>query len=594
MGDDGASWAAAQREAGPALATALASRALGCAGALAAAGEGYRAVAARDLAAGEAFLFAHELDFTCRGAHRALSGAGGAAARHALAAVGSACDEDAAWRHAEASPPGADASADARFALPCADVLRLRHTDVAGAAALGVAQLPVEQAAALGMRHGGCVAWTRRALAAGEEATRDAAPGKRTVSRAAALLALLSPPRWAHASERGALITAVAAAAAASPVPPATRRAPATQSSPLVDPESPVCVYTDYALLADELRALSSNTAESSSPVLFEVADEPAGIDVLWLNQPLRDFASLPAGLFVNQFPFEGCLVRKDLLPQTCRMAAGGGWPAWFPESYDVATEAAQFLAAHAASGGDGAATWVLKRAGGTHSADAAVTRLASCVARHVIARQLPGGDRVAQRHVDAPALLQGRKFDVRVYVAVRSFAPLLEARIDARYYGRVARAPWRDDATSLDDYATHFTVSWYQNGEDDRVPDASSLPPLLGRAALEAAAAAEGWDWGAADAALRSALRELFTAAGATAVGPFPAGRALYGADVIFAAPEAGQTGLQPRLLEVNFCGDLATLLQRVPGGAPGFVRDVFTYLFAGQADDAGMLQPL
>jgi hypothetical protein len=76
--------------------------------------------------------------------------------------------------------------------------------------------------------------------------------------------------------------------------------------------------------------------------------------------------------------------------------------------------------------------------------------------------------------------------------------------------------------------------------------------------------------------------------------VGPVPAGRALYGCDVIFAAPEAGQTGLQPRLLEVNFCGDLATLLQRVPGGAPGFVRDVFTYLFAGQADDAGMLQPL
>ena len=589
MGDDGASWAAEQREAGPALAAALASRALGCAGAFAAtSGEGYGVLAARDVAAGEAFLFAHELDFTCREARAALSGAGGAAARHALAAVGSACDEDAAWRHAEASSPGADAGADARFALPCAEVLRLRHADAAGAASLGLAPLPAEQAAALGMRHGGCVAWTRRALAAGEEATRDGAPGKRTVSRAAALLALFEAPRWAHASERDALVAAVAAAAA-SPVPPATRPAHATQSPPLVDPQSPVCVYTDYALLADELRALSNSSAEVS----FEVADEPAGIDVLWLNQPLRDFASLPAGLFVNQFPFEGCLVRKDLLPQTCRAAGSGDWPAWFPPCYDVATEAAQFLAAHAAAGGDGAATWVLKRAGGTHSADAAVTRLASCVARHVIARQLPGGDRVAQRHVDAPALLRGRKFDVRVYVAVRSFAPVLEARIDARYYGRVARAPWRDDAASLDDYATHFTVSWYQNN-DDCAPDAASLPPLLGRAALEAAAAAEGWDWGAADAALRSALRELFAAAGATAVGPFPAGRALYGCDVIFAAPEAGQAGLQPRLLEVNFCGDLATLLQRVPGGAPGFVRDVFTYLFAGRADDAGMLQPL
>ena len=179
--------------------------------------------------------------------------------------------------------------------------------------------------------------------------------------------------------------------------------------------------------------------------------------------------------------------------------------------------------------------------------------------------------------------------------VAVRSFYPL-EAAVDARYYGRVASAPWRDDAASLDDFATHFTVSWYQSSKDDAVaaagaPTASraAVPPLLGREALEAAAAAEGYDWAAADVA----LRELFGAAGDRFVGPFPPGRALYGCDVLFERSDGG-AALQPRLLEVNFCGDLATLLTRVPGGAPTFVADVFRYLFAGQADAAGHLQPL
>lgn len=179
-----------------------------------------------------------------------------------------------------------------------------------------------------------------------------------------------------------------------------------------------------------------------------------------------------------------------------------------------------------------------------------------------------------------------------RAAVAVRSFYPL-EAAVDARYYGRVASAPWRDDAASLDDFATHFTVSWYKSA-GDAAADAPASPPLLGRQALEAAAAAEGYDWAAADVALRHALRQLFAAAGDRFVGPFTPGRALYGCDVLFERAQAadGRVVLHPKLLEVNFCGDLATLLTRVPGGAPSFVAEIFRYLFAGQA--AGHLQPL
>ena len=65
---------------------------------------------------------------------------------------------------------------------------------------------------------------------------------------------------------------------------------------------------------------------------------------------------------YVNQFPYEGCMIAKDLLPQTLRrmhshqQAAQGRaeasnsascqhWhPAWFPATYDLATEVQYFI----------------------------------------------------------------------------------------------------------------------------------------------------------------------------------------------------------------------------------------------------------
>ncbi len=255
-----------------------------------------------------------------------------------------------------------------------------------------------------------------------------------------------------------------------------------------------------------------------------------------------------------------------------------------------------------------------MKRATGTHSTDACVTRSAACVLRHALA-PAAGGDRIAQRYAPRPALLRGRrKFDVRVYVAVRAFSPMLIAAVDDRYYGRVAAAPFSMSEDSLSRFDTHFTVSWYKPASGDEAAaaheDGEPLPALLSRAQLEAAACEAGWDWGAAEAAMRAALAQLFAAAGRSAIAPFPAARGLYGCDVLFeeeeeeeeqddhahaqqAAPSAERPAaprrvrLQPRLLEVNFCGDLATLLTRVPGGAPGFVGDVMAYLFANDAPD-------
>ena len=69
------------------------------------------------------------------------------------------------------------------------------------------------------------------------------------------------------------------------------------------------------------------------------------------------------SGQLVNQFPYEACIIRKDLLPATLRRlhaaereadpqqeampqdAAPASWhPQWFPPAFDLATEVQYFL----------------------------------------------------------------------------------------------------------------------------------------------------------------------------------------------------------------------------------------------------------
>jgi len=460
-------------------------------------------------------------------------------------------ESEGVWRYAEAVVHGGEVGSDARWALPCESIALLRHTEAP----------PNVSVVASPER---CAVVVLSPLTPGAEARRDVAPGSRTTARAACLLALLPPERWANPGERESLASAYELDTSTPAEPPLPRlSAPEPPQTTLRTPDVPLTLFTDYPTLAQHLR-----------DPRFQLAPEPCGLDALWTMQPLRDFQSLPSGLLVNQFPYEGCLVRKDLLgPITSRLApsaASGqyGFPEWMPATYDLRTQAHRWRAHHEAllaSGGP--VTWIVKRATGTHSLDCAVTDIAACVARHALAGDC---DRVVQRYICQPACLSWRKFDLRVYVAVRSFLPL-HAAMDVRYYARCASAPFSMDASTLSSFDTHFTVSWY---------DGRTAPPdaLLSASQLREAAAAAGWDWAAAEGRLRGALRELLHTAGTAFVGVQPDSRALYGVDVMFTET------LQPRILEVNFCGDLATLLHRVPGGAEEFVDDVVAYLLLGE----------
>ena len=56
------------------------------------------------------------------------------------------------------------------------------------------------------------------------------------------------------------------------------------------------------------------------------------------------------------------------------------------------------------------------------------------------------------------PALYRGRKFDVRVLVAVRSFAPCLDALTWRTAYVRAANRAYTAASAVLGDFQTQFT----------------------------------------------------------------------------------------------------------------------------------------
>ncbi|KAK9829423.1 hypothetical protein WJX72_005759 [[Myrmecia] bisecta] len=266
---------------------------------------------------------------------------------------------------------------------------------------------------------GASVLWLTRAVQAGEEVTRDHLPGNKSLQRAEALLELLGPRGTAGPRHRS------------------FKRQGGFRSSG------------------------------------FAMADNREKADIIFTHLPVTDFYGLQSHQLVNQFPYGGCIIRKDLLPQTLRRLqstlnlaetpADGGpasWhPAWFPPTYDLATEVHHFLADFNQRASDN--WWVVKLAQGSRSSDVCLTNSPTTAVRY---RGAPGGDWVVQKYVHQPVLYQGRKFDLRVNLLVRSFHPL-EAFLYTNWYGRMAVEQYSHGRATETDYEKHFTVVSY--GED-------------------------------------------------------------------------------------------------------------------------------
>jgi len=273
------------------------------------------------------------------------------------------------------------------------------------------------------------------------------------------------------------------------------------------------------------------------------------------------------AECLVNSFPFEGCLVRKDLLPQMVRRfcrppdaaplepAARAAW--WFPVTFDLASELHHFLAAAQELQSRGERpVWIVKLADSKKSHGHQICRDVVHVVRCM---QLSSEARVVQRYLERPLLLTGKKFDIRAYVFVRSFSDPFEAYVYTRMHARLANSSYFDAPAY--DRSAQFTC-----GENDEQWE-RWLPEKIAGEMWEQA----GIDWHAVEADIRTALGELFWGAGFQ-IGVWPLSRALYGVDVMVDSAD-----LIPSILEVNFCPDLMWCVPHYPG----FINTVYTILY-------------
>ena len=411
-----------------------------------------------------------------------------------------------------------------------------------------------------------------------------------SASTAALIVSAIPTGEWANDDERRALEAALTPELCRPPTLPMAAAPPPDRGDPRPrDATRPTAtarrtrVFTDYPALRADAREAR-----------VDFVDDEASADVLWLVRHVRSFTEVPAHQRVLQFPYEGGFVRKDLLPLSVRRhcfdppGARDGAPRWWLECYDLATEFHLFRGACLAGDGGGAdgdnesddadtrgGWWILKPAQGTHAKGHIIVGSLGAAARALAAEQQPPpppspvaspdappppppppSDRVAQRLVTNPMLVRGRKFDMRAFVVVRAFAPRLDAHLHALIHARLAPKPY--DAARPDDAAAALTVCCYDADAAVAARQERLLLPAL------AAALDEGGAGRACDverdllAPTRAMLAELFGGL-APSVGAWPRSRAYYAIDWIFEDEPGDGNGAAPRLIEVNYMGDLA-----------------------------------
>ena len=141
--------------------------------------------------------------------------------------------------------------------------------------------------------------------------------------------------------------------------------------------------------------------------------------------------------------------------------------------------------------------------------------------------------DRVAQLLITKPLLVLNRKFDLRVFVLVRSFVPF-EAYLHDLFYARLANKAYKEANIECDDEAV-LTVSAY-NADEEIAKKQHRLSRRKLRFALENEARENGrtLDWTSMMESIRNLCSELFSNS-AEVIGSWPYSSAMYGVDIIF-----------------------------------------------------------
>ncbi|XP_054822693.1 uncharacterized protein LOC129320996 [Prosopis cineraria] len=326
----------------------------------------------------------------------------------------------------------------------------------------------------------------------------------------------------------------------------------------------PLLVYTDIPQVVEFLTHPG-----------FAISKEPKDADIIWtsvqVDEDMKKVTGITDHQYINQFPFEACLVMKHHLAETIQKVHGS--PEWLQPTYNLETHLSQLIGDYYARKRERLNNiWILKPWNMARTIDTTVTGNLSA-----IIRLMETGPKICQKYIERPALFNGKKFDLRYIVLVRSMNPL-ELFLSDVFWVRLANNQYSLDKSSFFEYETHFTVMNYRGrlnhkNTKDFVREFEEEHQV---------------NWLDIHARVRNVIRSVFEAA-ATAHSEMhnPKSRAMYGVDVML------DSSFQPKLLEVTYCPDCTRgckydmeVVVGEGGIAKGsdFFNDVFRCLFLNE----------
>jgi len=259
------------------------------------------------------------------------------------------------------------------------------------------------------------------------------------------------------------------------------------------------------------------------------------------------------------------------------------------PETYDLPTEGEAFLEAMKADQQEKTAfpRWIFKEAQMSRG------RGICLVKDEAHATQLAHGKvrGVAQRYLE-PLLLDGHKWDLRLYVLLSSVEPL-EVFLFDEGFARLSQNKYSSDLALVEDLSVHLTNSAVSDGRGTSGGDANVMPTSVLWAKLSHA----GHDTAKMQGEVRALLSTVFDAVkpallqervrnNQTAATEF----SLLGVDVIF------DSVLKPYLLEINYNPDMTCHAELQKPIKVALVRNTYALIFGRDSlpDDASEDVPL
>ncbi|KAL3685815.1 hypothetical protein R1sor_003837 [Riccia sorocarpa] len=404
--------------------------------------------------------------------------------------------------------------------------------------------------------------WPVKNVIKGEECTRDYLCGiGEDKQRSARLTAWFHTPTTFFAEAYSSFQKRLASAA--SEVKKVSTEGTGTKSI-LPSNGRPLSVFSDIPYVQDFLRRPE-----------FVLTDKPSEADVLWTSAQIDEDFIKAAGIrpdqYVNQFPFESCLVMKHHLAQTMQQAYGS--PPWLQPTYDMERDLAALIGDYLhRERSKQNNLWIVKPWNMARTIDTTVTSNLPQLIRLV-----ETGPKIGQKYIDPPATFQGRKFDLRYIVLLRSVQPLEVFLCDV-FWARFSNNKYTTEESSLTEYETHFTVMNY--GRQMNHVNTHDFVPEFERE--------HNVRWKDIHEKVKLTLRKVFEAPGLVHPEMQSArARAMYGVDLML------DDNFEPKLLEVTYCPDCARAckydVRKVVGDGgvmrgKDFVNSVFGCLFLNE----------